>query len=189
MPAARIDPLDPPYDPDIDRIFAAIMPPGVDPLVLFRIVARNPRIMKKLHAGGLLDRGSISLREREIVIDRTTARCGAEYEWGVHVAFFGAKVRFTGQEIEATVVGAADDPAWSASEAALIRLVDALHDTATVDDETFAAVSEHFSPEQIVEAIALTGYYHMISFLVNGLDVPREPGTPAFPARPAGRNG
>jgi hypothetical protein len=26
------------------------------------------------------------MREREIVIDRVTASCGAEYEWGVHVS-------------------------------------------------------------------------------------------------------
>ncbi|HEV7760231.1 MAG TPA: hypothetical protein VGO78_14620 [Acidimicrobiales bacterium] len=29
------------------------------------------------------------MRDREIVIDRTCARCGCQYEWGVHVAFFG----------------------------------------------------------------------------------------------------
>ena len=37
-------------------------------------------------AGSLLDRGSISMRNRELMILRICARCGAEYEWGVHVA-------------------------------------------------------------------------------------------------------
>ena len=41
----------------------------------------------------------VALREREIVIDRTCARCGAEYEWGVHVAFFGERVGLTREEI------------------------------------------------------------------------------------------
>jgi alkylhydroperoxidase family enzyme len=31
---------------------------------------------------------SLSRREREIVILRTTGRCGCEYEWSVHVAYF-----------------------------------------------------------------------------------------------------
>ena len=53
-----------------------IMPPGVDPLVLFRTLAVNERVFLRLMAGGLLDRGSITLREREIVIDRTCAPCG-----------------------------------------------------------------------------------------------------------------
>ena len=41
--------------------------------------------------GGLLDKGHLTLRQREIVIDRVTARCGSEYEWGVHVAFFAKR--------------------------------------------------------------------------------------------------
>jgi hypothetical protein len=31
---------------------------------------------------------SLSMRQREIVINRVTALCGCEYEWGVHIAFF-----------------------------------------------------------------------------------------------------
>jgi uncharacterized membrane protein YfcA len=37
-------------------------------------------------------RAALSLRHRELVIDRTTARCGAEYEWGIHIAVYAAKV-------------------------------------------------------------------------------------------------
>ena len=36
----------------------------------------------------LSKRYALSLREREIVIDRVCARCGCAYEWGVHVAAF-----------------------------------------------------------------------------------------------------
>ena len=36
-------------------------------------------------------RCALSLRHRELLILRTTARCGAEYEWGVHVQVFAAK--------------------------------------------------------------------------------------------------
>ena len=86
--AARLAPLAPPYEPDIQAAFERIMPPDVPPLALFRTVARNGRVFGRLMAGGLLDKGSLSLREREILIDRTSALCGAEYEWGVHVAFF-----------------------------------------------------------------------------------------------------
>ena len=70
------------------------MPPGVPPLVLFRTMARSPRVFAKMFAGGLLDKGPLSLRQREIVIDRTTARLGCEYEWGVHIAFFAERVGF-----------------------------------------------------------------------------------------------
>ncbi|HXN69609.1 MAG TPA: carboxymuconolactone decarboxylase family protein, partial [Bradyrhizobium sp.] len=84
---SRIAPLQPPYAPEIQGQFDRIMR-GAPPLTLFRVVAANARAWEKFRAGSLLDRGPLSLREREIVIDRTCARTGCEYEWGVHVAAF-----------------------------------------------------------------------------------------------------
>lgn len=83
MIRARIAPLEPPYSPPVQAALDRIMPKGVPPLALFRTIAVNEPVFLRVMAGGLLDRGSISLREREIVIDRTCARCGSEYEWGV----------------------------------------------------------------------------------------------------------
>jgi hypothetical protein len=84
----RVIPLTPPYAPDLQAVFDKIMPPGVTPLTLFTTLARVPRIWDRFRAGSLLDRGPVPLRHREIVIDRTCARCGCDYEWGVHVASF-----------------------------------------------------------------------------------------------------
>jgi alkylhydroperoxidase family enzyme len=133
-------------------------------------------------AGGLLDRGSIGLRDREIMIDRTTARCGSEYEWGVHVAFFAAKAKLTPDEIRATTEGSADDGVWSRREALIIRLADALHETATVGDGLWSELKEEFSDEQLLELIALAGFYHMVSFLTNALRLPPESHAARFPA-------
>src|SRR5262245_7917785 len=95
----RVAPAIPPYQPAIAEALDRIMPAGVEPLVLFRTMARSPRVFAKMFDGGLLDKGPLSLRQREIVIDRTTARLGCEYEWGVHIAFFAAKVGFGDSEI------------------------------------------------------------------------------------------
>src|SRR5260370_26294667 len=84
---------------------ARIMPPGIPPLVLFRTMAKSPRIFAKLFAGGLLDKGPLGLRQREVVIDRTTARLGCEYEWGVHIAIFAERVGFEDEHVAATVAG------------------------------------------------------------------------------------
>ena len=105
MSTARIAPLGRPYRRPVQAALDRIMPPGVPPLALFRTLARNERVFLRVMAGGLLDRGSISLREREIVIDRTCARCGSEYEWGVHVAFFAERVGFTAAQVAATARG------------------------------------------------------------------------------------
>src|SRR3954452_4863311 len=103
---SRIAPLQPPYEPEIQQHFDRIMR-GAPPLMLFRVMAGSARAWEKFRAGGLLDRGPLSLREREIVIDRTCARTGCEYEWGVHVATFAAAAPLTEPQVRATVRGAA----------------------------------------------------------------------------------
>src|SRR6478609_11211992 len=140
--APRIAPLQPPYAPDIAEQFDRIMR-GAPPLLLFRVMAGSARAWEKFRAGSLLDRGPLSLREREIVIDRTCALTGCEYEWGVHVAAFAAPAHLTDEQVRATVLGKADAACWPAAEQALIAAVDALHVSATLDDAQFKALSAH----------------------------------------------
>src|SRR3954451_12366396 len=140
---SRIAPLEPPYPPEIQAQFDAIMR-GAPPLTLFRVVAGQKRAWDKFRAGSLLDAGPLSLREREIVIDRTCALTGCEYEWGVHVAIFAKAAALTEAQIAATVQGGADAPCWSPAEQALIATVYALHHRATLSDQEFAAVSAHY---------------------------------------------
>jgi alkylhydroperoxidase family enzyme len=180
-PAARVEPVAPPYPPELQKVFDAIMPSGVPPLALFRTLARVPRIWERFRAGSLLDRGPVSLRHREIVIDRTCARCGCAYEWGVHVAFFARRVALTDEQVRATVHGDADHPAWSDEDRLLVRMVDELHDSANLSDEIWDALAATFSIEQIFELIALVGFYHTVSFFANGLRLPSEPFGVAFP--------
>jgi alkylhydroperoxidase family enzyme len=178
----RIAPAESPYPPKISDALARIMPKGVEPLVLFRTLARNPRVFEKMFAGGLLDKGSLSLRQREIVIDRTTARLGCEYEWGVHIAFFADKVGFDRERAAATVTGPADAACWAADEQALLALVDDFVDHRTITDTTWIALTAHFDEAQILETIALVGYYHTISFLCRGLKLPLESYGARFPS-------
>ncbi len=56
------------------------MPDGMDPLVLFRVLATSERIFPRFMRAGVLDKGPVEIRHRELVIHRTTALCGAEYE-------------------------------------------------------------------------------------------------------------
>jgi alkylhydroperoxidase family enzyme len=183
-PSPRVTPLSPPFSPELQAIFDGVMRRrGVPPLTLFTTLARAPRIYDRFRAGGLLDRGPLSLRHREIVIDRTCARCGCAYEWGVHAAFFAERVALTPDQLRATVHGAADDPAWSDDERLLIRVVDELHDSAGLSDALWDALAATFSVEQIFEVIALVGFYHTVSFFANGLRRAAEPYAVPFPAR------
>src|ERR1700675_4751902 len=145
---SRIAPLEPPYDPEIQGQFDRIMR-GAPPLVLFRVVAGQPRAWEKFRAASLLDRGPLSLRAREIVIDRTCALTGCEYEWGVHVATFADAARLTDEQVRATARESADAACWSAAEQALIAAVDALHERATLTEAEFKALSAHYDEAQI----------------------------------------
>lgn len=177
---SRIVPLQPPYAAEIQAQFDRIMR-GAPPLVLFRVMAAHARAWEKLRAGSLLDGGPLSLREREIVIDRTCALNRCEYEWGVHVAIFAAAAKLTDEQVRATVLGSADAPCWSAAEQALIAAVDALHHRATLDDAEFAALAAHYDDDNILEVIMLCGAYRTVSYLANGLRLALEEKAARFP--------
>ncbi|WP_448029549.1 carboxymuconolactone decarboxylase family protein [Bradyrhizobium liaoningense] len=180
QPTPRIAPLAPPYPPEIQAQFDRIMR-GAPPLVLFRVLAGHSRAWDKFRAGGLLDPGPLSLRQREIVIDRTCALTRCEYEWGVHVAIFAGPAKLTEDEVRATVQGDSASPCWSPAEQALIAIVDALHHRATFTDEEFAALSAHYDEAQILEIMLLCGFYRTVSYLANGLRLPPEENAARFP--------
>jgi alkylhydroperoxidase family enzyme len=155
---------------------------GNPPLRLFTTLARDPRLFGKFFAGGLLDRGHLTMRQREIVIDRTTALCRSEYEWGVHVATFGKHVGLETPQIRSLVHGTADDDCWDEVESWLIRLCDALHSDCDVADDLWCSLRVHFSEEAMIELLMLTGFYRTVSYLTNVLRLPLEDGAARFPA-------
>ena len=183
---ARIAPLEPPYSPEVEEMLRKWMPPeaGVEPLALFRTLVVHEALATRMRPLGaaILGHGLLQPRDRELMIDRTCARCGAEYEWGVHATFFGPSVGLTERQLEATVNGPADDPVWSERERAVLTLADELHDTAEVSDGVYAELERHFTPDQILELVVTAGWYHTISFVIGAARIPLEPWAARFPA-------
>ena len=181
MTHQRIAPLDPPYSADIAEDFGKLMPPGMPPLTLFRTVAHNPRVLRRMRRGGLLDKGSITAQEREIMILRTCVRCGSEYEWGVHAAFFGRTVGLSDAQIDATVNADATAACWSEQQALLIRLADILHETSTVPDSEWEKLATYWQPAQLIELVMLAGLYHAVSYITNAARITPEAMGRRFP--------
>jgi 4-carboxymuconolactone decarboxylase len=182
----RIPPLQPPYTIEIAEALAKWMPPGApwEPLKLFRTLMQNKQLsdrMRPLGAGLLGQHSSLDLREREIVIDRVCARCGCEYEWGVHVIGFGNTAGLTEEQIQATVTRSSHDPVWSEREQVLLQLVDELHETATISDVLWERLETEWSLPQVLELLILIGWYHLISFVANAAQVEREAWAATFP--------
>jgi alkylhydroperoxidase family enzyme len=161
-----------------------MMPPGVPPIALFRTFVRNMPMTEAMGAWGRyeLSRGlSLSMRDREILIDRTCARCSCEYEWGVHVVFFAERVGLDRDQIASLTWGSAEDACWTDErDRLLIEAVDALHEKSDISDELWQALAVVLSDANLLDLLLLVGWYHAISFVARAGRVPLEPGAPTF---------
>jgi alkylhydroperoxidase family enzyme len=178
--------VEPPYPERIESLLGKLMPPGspYEPLLLFRVLALHPDLADRARpmASGLLNKGLLPARDRELVISRTTARAGAEYEWGVHVVAFGRAVGLDRDVFEAVASG----DVWP--DPVLMTAVDELHDEATWTTATWSAVRERYDDAQVVELLLLAGWYRTLSTVINALEIPLETWGARSPAfRRAGR--
>ncbi|WP_017592311.1 carboxymuconolactone decarboxylase family protein [Nocardiopsis potens] len=180
----RIAPLEAPYPPETAALLRRMMPGGEEPLSLFRLYARNPHLAEALHRWGsyqLSRRLGLGLRDREIAIDRTCARCGCEYEWGVHVARFAPRAGLTDAQIASLTHGTSADGCWTAErDRLLLDAADALHDRHDIDAELWERLGSEFTPEQLLDLFMLCGWYHAISFTARAARLDPEPGAPLF---------
>jgi hypothetical protein len=118
-----------------------------------------------------------------LVIDRTTALCGAEYEWAIHISVYAAKANLTGAQVRSLVHGNGGDPCWdTAADRAVLRAVDALHAQSDLADEQWDDLVAAAGEDGALEVLLLCGWYHAISFAARTLRLPLEPGTAGFPA-------
>jgi alkylhydroperoxidase family enzyme len=183
--APRIAALEPPYAADVKAMLDKWMAPNseLEPLRLFRTLAVHAELAARMRplGAGILGHGLIEPRLREVMIHRTCARCGAEYEWGVHVVAFGRPLGFTDEQLAETVDGDAASGSWSDAERAVYRLADELHETGDISDALFVELERHFDARQLLELVVTSGWYHTISFVVNAARVQLEPWAARFP--------
>jgi 4-carboxymuconolactone decarboxylase len=187
--APRIAPLTPPYEATAADVLARFpSAPGIEePLALFRTWAVHPGLAEALRPWGgflLSRRAALPLRDRELVIDRACARCGSEYEWGVHVSAFASAAGFTDDEVRIVARCAPGDAAidgLAARDRAIVRMVDALHDGADVPDDVWSPLAAMWTPAQCIEAVMLAGWYRTIGAFCRALRVPIESWEARFP--------
>jgi 4-carboxymuconolactone decarboxylase len=187
MSPPRIPPLEAPYAPEVEAALAKWMPPGspVPPLALFRVIARHPMLRDRMRplGSGLLAHGELPPRVRELLILRTTARCGAEYEWGIHAAAFAAAAGLSAEDVRIT---AAESPAAIAArvgdDAAVLRAADELHDRGALEDATFSELHARLGDSGLLELSVVCGFYHAIAFVVGVARIACEPWGTAMPA-------
>lgn len=181
----RIAPLEPPFPEGIAELLQKMTPPGApNILALFRVLAVNPKLAERMMGMGgyFLGKPSLlSLRDREVVIDRVCALCGAEYEWGVHVTAFAKAAGFSDEQVAAFTARPARLGELTPRDALLVRMADELHETSAVSEALWRELAAHWQPPQLLELLMLAGWYHAIAYVCNAARVPLEQWQARFP--------
>ncbi len=180
----RIAPVSEPYEPATAELLRKMTPPGTPPLALFKTLARNTALADAVHGLGsyqLHRTLSLTLRDREILIDRTCVRCGCEYEWGVHVTHFAARANLTADQTRSLLTGTSSDPCWTSErDRVLIDIVDALCLDHDIDEALWARASAELDDPQLLDALVLCGWYHAVCFVATATRLEPEPGAARF---------
>jgi 4-carboxymuconolactone decarboxylase len=187
--APRLAPLEPPFEPSVQAQLERINPPGAPSiLALFRLLASHPLLAERVKGWGSYFLGRtamLPLRDRELVIDRVCARCGAEYEWGVHVAAFAEAAGFSPAQVASVAQPQPDLGSLTERDRLLVRLVDELHATSDVSDPLWAELAAVWTPAQLLELLMLAGWYRAIAYVCNATRLPPETWAARFPKEAA----
>lgn len=120
-------------------------------------------------AGSLLRNGALPADLRQIAIVRVGYLTGSRYEVIQHRSL--AERLGVGQGLLDQLALAEPDLA-ALNTSALVRFVDLLVTSNRVDDETLTSARKHFSDAQIVEIVAVTGLWWMLSRMLAVGDIP-----------------
>jgi alkylhydroperoxidase family enzyme len=166
--------------PSAPRIAPLPANPDAPTLNIFRTLDHNHELFKGFLALGthLLRGDALPPREREIVILRTGWRSGSEYEFGQHT-LIGRQAGVTDAEIARLADAGAGE--WAEDDRALIAMVDELCTDDMVSDATWRSLASRWSDAQLLELLVLTGYYRLVSGLLNSAAVALEVQTPGWP--------
>ena len=180
--APRIAPLAPDQrEPRTAELLQSLkFDPDGDDMNLFATLAHHPRLLRRWSQFGglLLAGGTLSARDREVLILRTAANCGADYEWGHHLPL-GTAAGLSGPEMTA-LAGSRREA--EGVDALLVRAADELHDRNAITDDTWAGLAERFDEQQLIEICMVVGQYHLVAFTLRSLRIQREDGVEGLPA-------
>lgn len=122
----------------------------------------------------LLGKGVLSARERELAVLRVGWLCRAPYEWCQHVDI-AKRYGVTAEEVERATRGSRA-PGWSEHEAAIVRGVEELLQDQSISDGTWDVLARTWTERQLLEFLAVVGYYVSIAYSQNALRMRLMPG-------------
>ena len=176
----RLAPLDESEWSDEQRELLVRGRVGKEVLNIFRTLARHPKLLKRWQVFGnhILNKSTLSPREREIVILRIGWLCRCEYEWSQHV-LIGRSCGLTDEDIAAIQAGPGDE-SLEPFERLLLQATGELHRDAKIADATWNQLAQSYDERQLMDLIFTVGQYNLVSMALNSLGVPLEEGLAGF---------
>jgi len=138
---------------------------------IFKVLMHHPKLFRvwSRFAGYIMSQQTLPARDRELLILRIGWLNQAPYEWEQHV-MISKTVGLTDGEIERISKG--PKAGWDRHEAALLQAADDLFENSVVSDQTWQALSERYSTEQMIDAVFTIGQYNLVSWALNSFGVP-----------------
>jgi alkylhydroperoxidase family enzyme len=149
-------------------------------LNIFRTLAHHPDLLRRwsVFATHVLNKSTLSPRERELAILRTGWLCGSEYEWGQHV-LIGLRDGLDDGDVRRLADGP-EAAGWTPGERDLLRAVDQLHEKQRIEDDTWQRLAERLSTQQLLDLVFAVGQYTLVCMALRTLGVERDAGVPGF---------
>lgn len=123
----------------------------------------------------LLNASTLPARDREIIMLRMGWLCQAEYEWAQHARIASAPdIGMTAEEIH-RIAADPDSNEWTELERSLMDMVDELRYDAMISDATWQALRQHYSEQEVMDALFTAAQYQLVSMVLNSVGIQLDP--------------
>ena len=133
----------------------------------FNVLLRSPEMgdLAQQFGASMRYHSSIPPKLNELAIIITARQWTSQYEWYAHRR--AAQTAGLNQSIIDAVAAGTRPASMAPDEAAVYNFVSELLTTKQVSDATFNAAKEKFGERGVVDLIGVTGYYQLVSMLLN----------------------
>lgn len=160
------------WDPQLESILGGL---GTV-LNVHRVMAHHPDLLAAWTPlrNHVVKNGTLSPRDRELIILRLSYRAGVAYEWHHHLAR-ASQVGIS--EVEAQAVRTGPAAGWAdEKEALLLAATDELFDERAIGDAAWTELTRFFTIPQILDLIVTVGLYTTLAMFINttGVQIEKE---------------
>jgi 4-carboxymuconolactone decarboxylase len=138
-------------------------------LNFFRVLVQNPSLLKSYEpfAMRLGREPSLPARDKEVLVLRTLALCGEQYE-AAHHQHIARHAGLSDEEIEAARQGGDQLPPFDRT---LTRAAEELVNDHCISDETWKKLAEHYTASELIELVFMVANYTLLSMVDNSLGI------------------